>query len=791
MNIKKFTIFSIAFSFFINLFLFDVVYAQREITSSIEEIVVTAQKREENLQDVPSSVSAMDAATLEKTFARDLLDVAGVSPNLIIDPILGNGTAAISIRGVQMNDVEKSFDPAVAVYQDGIYLATATGALLNTWDAERIEVLRGPQGTMFGRNTIGGLVHVIRSKPTGELGGKLNITAAEDSQTDIKAVLNLPAILDGTLATKFTAMRLDGGEYFYNATRETDEGGVDVEAYSFSALWNPTDNLQIQLTYDDIDDQTDVRPVSCFTQPGELFAVIGQPIATECNGGSNLGFHRTVFQNTHQSASVEVEALTLNVEYDINENNKLVFVYGTREMEETSLQEFDASSLELFRVSRPQFEEQESLEMRWESKFTNGQFTLGAYFWDSEYDAWQTTYFFGGFNDSPRTLHSTENTAFFGQLDYDVTDKLTLTLGGRWIDEEKDFCQMFTLQAGDSTPIFNWYGASEADPRIIQKSWGQCPSYVPAETAQNDYTDPVTGSAATFTGSESWDDFTPKVGLTYELDNGIAYATYSEGFRSGGFNGRATGANNAGPYDPETVESFEIGVKTLWANNTFQFNASAFTVDYTDKQEDVVLPGTDGAVTLTIVQNAAAVSIDGLELETVWIPTTGLTLNANLGILDANYDNYTAIDAAGNSLDKSGYDLRRAPEMTLALGALYEYALTNGDYVVTSLNYRWKDDYCVSANNKGIESHYGANPACNKAFGLIDASVSYESENWRISLFGKNLGDEDYILHFLDVASSVNAASATDSSPVFTPGLWSFGTVNRPRYFGVEFEVKF
>ena len=792
MNIKKFTIFSITISFFMSLVVFDFGYAQREITSSIEEIVVTAQKREENLQDVPSSVSAMDAATLEKTFARDLLDVAGVSPNLIIDPILGNGTAAISIRGVQMNDVEKSFDPAVAVYQDGIYLATATGALLNTWDAERIEVLRGPQGTMFGRNTIGGLVHVIRSKPTGELGGKINITAAEDSQTDVKAVLNLPALLNGTLATKFTAMRLDGGEYFYNPTRQTDEGGVDVEAYSFSALWNPTDNLQIQLTYDDIDDQTDVRPVSCFTQPGELFGVVGQPIATECNGGSDLGFHRTVFQNTKQSASVEVEAVTLNVEYDINENNKIVFVYGTREMEETSLQEFDASALELFRVSRPQFEEQESIEVRWESKFTNGQFTLGGYLWDSEYDAWQTTYFFGGFNDSPRTLHSTENTAFFGQLDYDVTDKITLTVGGRWIDEEKDFCQMFTLNAGDETPIFNWFGSSDPDPRIIQKSWGQCPGYVPASTAQNDYTDPVTGENATFTGTESWDDFTPKVGLTYELENGIAYATYSEGFRSGGFNGRATGANNAGPYDPETVESFEFGIKTIWANNTFQFNASAFTVDYTDKQEDVVLPGTDGAVTLTIVQNAAAVSIDGLEIESLWIPTEGLTLTANLGILDANYDNYMVQDGAGNMVDKSSFDLRRAPEMTLALGALHEYALTNGNFIVSSLNYRWKDDYCIQGNNfKAIEAHYGANPACNKAHGIIDASISYETENWRLSLFGKNLGDEDYLLHFLDVASSVNATSASDSTPVYVPGLWSFGTVNRPRYFGVEFEAKF
>ena len=780
---------AISFSFVLGILSSDKVLAQREVSTGIEEIVVTAQKREENLQDVPASVSAMDAATLEKTFARDLMDVAGVSPNLIIDPILGNGTAAISIRGVQMNDVEKSFDPAVAVYQDGIYLATATGALLNTWDAERIEVLRGPQGTMFGRNTIGGLVHVIRAKPTGEAGIKVNVTAAEDDQKDFKTVINFPAILDGTLATKITAMNLDGGDYFNNPTRGEDEGGVDVEAYSFSGLWNPTDNLQIHLTVDRIEDNTDVRPVSCFTSPGELFGVLGQPIATECNGGSNLGFHRTVFQETDQRASVEIDALTLNVEYDLNENNKLVLVYGSREMEETSLQEFDASSIDFFRVSRPQFEEQESFEVRLESKFSWGQTTIGAYLWDSEYDAWQKTYFFGGFNDSPRTFHSTENTAFFGQVDYDITDKLTLSVGGRWIDEEKEFCQLFTNPAGDATPVFNWYGADN-DPRIISKSWGACPNYADA-TAQNDYTDPVTGESKTLTGIESWDDFTPKVGITYDIDNGMVYATYSEGFRSGGFNGRATGANSSGPYDPESVESFEVGFKTVWMDNTFQLNGSIFTVDYTDKQEEVVLPGTDGAVTLTIVQNAASVSMDGLELESVWVPTDGLTLTANLGILDANYDSYLVVDGSGNTLDKSGYDLRRAPEMTLALGALYEHSLGNGDFVVTSLNYRWKDDYCVAGNNKGIESHYGSNPACNESFGILDASLSYESDNWRISLFGKNLTDEDYILHFLDVASTVSATSATNSSPVWAPGLWSFGTVNRPRHFGVELEFKF
>ena len=788
---------AICFSFFVGLLLSDKVLAQREISTGIEEIVVTAQKREENLQDVPASVSAMDAAALEKTFARDLMDVAGVSPNLIIDPILGNGTAAISIRGVQMSEVEKSFDPAVAVYQDGIYLATSTGALLNVWDADRIEVLRGPQGTMFGRNTIGGLVHVIRSKPTGELGGKINVTISEDDQEDIKALINLPAILNETLATKISAMRITGGGYFNNRTRGTSEGDADVEAYSLSALWNPTENLQVHLIYDDINDQSNVRPVTCFNGVADLFPAVGQP-RSECNQAIGK-FHYNTFHSTEQTASVEVEAITLNVEYDINENNKLVVVYGNREMEETSLQEFDNSTLDLFRTSRPQTEEQESLELRLDTNYSWGKTTVGAFFWDSEYDAWQSTWFFGALNDSPRTLHSTKNKAFFGQLDYDLSDKITLTFGGRWIDEEKSICQVSTDRYEDGTETFyaNYPGEEAGvikegpDARYAIKSWGACDSSISASAA-NEYTDPETGQTKTFTGIKSWDDFTPKVGITYDTDHGMVYASYSEGFRSGGFNGRATGANNAGPYDPESVKSIEVGFKSIWADNTLQINGAIFSVDYTGKQEEVILPGTDGAITLTVVQNAAAASIDGLELETLWVPTPGLTLTANLGILDASYDSYTVLDGVGNNLDNSGLDLRRAPKMTLSLGALYEHALANGEYLVTSFNYRWKDDYCIVANNKYNEENYsGNNPACNDAFGILDASISYESENWRLSFYGKNLTDEIYNLYFLDVAGRYTAASPTDSSPVYTAPLWSQGTVNRPKHFGIELQFKF
>ena len=244
-------------------------FAQREISGQIEEVVVTAQHREQNLQDVPIAVTALDESAIEKIFARDLTDVTGKTPNLVLTPILGNGTTAISIRGMQLNDVEKSFDPAVAVYQDGIYLQTTTGALLNLWDAERIEVLRGPQGTLFGRNTIGGLVHVIRSKPTGELGGKFAVTVAEDSQEDFKGTINLPEFAN--ISTKFTYMNLSGGGYFDNEVRGESEGETDMTMWSASALWQPTDNFSLHVTYDDIDDDTPTRPVTCLTQSPEFW----------------------------------------------------------------------------------------------------------------------------------------------------------------------------------------------------------------------------------------------------------------------------------------------------------------------------------------------------------------------------------------------------------------------------------------------------------------------------------------------------------------------------------------
>lgn len=757
--------------------------AQRQISGQLEEIIVTAEKREQNLQDVPISVSAMNASMIEKTFSRDIVDIAGMSPNLTIDPILGNGTASISIRGMQLNDVEKSFDPAVAVYQDGIYLATTTGALLNVWDAERIEVLRGPQGTLFGRNTIGGLVHVIRSKPTGELGGKVAVTIAEDGQQDVKATVNFPEVAG--ISTKITVMDISGGEYFTNKTRGTDEGDSDLTAFSFSAQWRPTDNFDLQFTYDDVGDDTPVRPVTCLTESPELFAVLGL-IGDNCANKDNEDFHRDTYTSTDQSASIDLESFSLHANWAINDDHRLVMIYADRDMEETSNQEFDGIAFDGFRVSRPQSESQESLEVRLESDFAWGRTTIGGFYWDSEYSAWQTTYFFGGFNDSPRTDQRTENTAFFGQVDWDITEQLTLSVGGRYTSEDKTFCQVFTAPDENGT-VIDFEGVRKSPT----KAWGaDCEAWI-LPVVNNSFTNAITGEAGEFTGKESWSEFTPKVGLSYNYSEaGMVYVSYTEGFRSGGFNGRATGAANAGPYQPEIVESWELGFKTSWLDNTLQINGSIFTTDYQDKQEDVVLPGTDGAVTLTLVQNAAAATLDGFEIESVWIPLAGLTLTANMGYLDASYDDYTVSDPVGLPLDKSGFELRKAPELNYSIGGTYEWQMANDSFIVAAMNYRWKDDYAINASYGGPKN-YSSDPLIQESFGLLDASINYETENWRVSLFGKNLTDESYFYHVLDVAAGYSAASPTDATPVYVPGLWTFGTINRPRYFGVEAQYMF
>ena len=766
----------------------DVAMAQgqsRDVSSRLDEVVVTAQKREESKQDIAVAVSALDARAIEKTFARDLQDIESMSPNLIIDPIFAVNTAAISIRGMQLNDGEKSFDPAVAVYLDGVYLATTTGALLHMWDAESIEVLRGPQGTLFGRNTIGGLVQLRRARPTGELGGKFAVTAGSDDLLDVKAAINFPSMFDDTLATKLSVIKKDGGGYHRNVVTGSDsDGDADFLSITASASWTPNDAVSLDFVYERIDDDTPSMPITSLAVPGDLFC---GPIPTGCGEGpDNVSYHRETRVALEQNAFLDTDAVTLNGRLDLNDAHSLEAVFGWRNSDEFARTKWDSVTPDLFWTRRPQDLEQTSLELRWHAEFESVRSVLGAYVWNSDYSLRQDVIspaFFGNadFLQHPAFDQETETQALFGQIDWDISDTLTLTVGGRYLEETKNAC---------GAQSFSFLGTVVADPPATafgDASLGLCADA--SFTRLTSFVDPATGSTVDVQGETTWSRFTPKLGLTYRFDNGILFATYSEGFRSGGYNGRGTTPDTFGPYDPEEVQSIEFGFKTDWLDNRLRFNATAFFTDYKDKQEDVVFPA-PGGTTVTLVQNAATATINGLELELNAIPTDGLTLGANVGFLDAGFDEWTVPGLNGLPVDKSGFELRRAPEFTLGLNALYERELANGHFLVFTGNYSWRDDYYVNANTITTHNELIGRPVgLNEAYGLLDASINYETDWIRVSLFGKNLTDEDFFLHVLDVGTNFNGGP--NGQPLPVSGLWTYGTINNGTTWGLEVQFDF
>ena len=493
----------------------------------------------------------------------------------------------------------------------------------------------------------------------------------------------------GGLSVKLSAASIQGGEYFYNATRNEDEGENDLTMMTIDALFAPTDNFDIRVIYDRIDDQTPTRPLAALTAPGEAFyglaclnPATGAP-SGECLGGGKISDALYTSYTTYdQYAKLRTDAITIHANWQFADNHKLAFVFGDRETDEKALNEFDGTSTDVFWTDRPTLENQTSYEFRLESDWSDSlRSTFGLFLWESDYTLQQNTGLVNNllpllglssdqvtnYSASPLYHQDVESTAVFGQVDWDLTERLMLSVGGRWIDEEKEACMTVTgypvnplqlalgLPAG-SVAYTDISGRDKTlDPyplfpagTLNAASWGaNCPDW-----ASSVY-DP------SFDGSASWDEFTPRVAAQYSFDSGMAYVTYSEGFRSGGFNGRATAPDNTGPYNPESVKSWEAGAKFILFDNRVQLNVAAFSIKYDDKQEDIVKPGTDGQTTLTIVENASSATMEGFEMDFAWVITEGLSLRGNVGLLDASFDDFMASSATG-MVDLSGIALRRA-----------------------------------------------------------------------------------------------------------------------------------
>lgn len=693
--------------------------------SLLEEVVVTARKVDESLQDVPVAVSAFTGKVIDDLVMRDIRETEGLVPNLVIDAVsVSPAGASIYIRGVGTQEVERSFDPAVGVVVDGVPLSFVNGSMANTFDFEAFEVLRGPQGTLFGRNTTGGVINITRTKPTGELGLKYELTAGDDDRLDIKAVGNFP-IIEGVLAGKLGyASQSDGGQRS-NALTGERVGDADNQEINATLLWTPSDDFDLLFTYVNYEDQNDgigLQNIASFNPTNPVNPAPDLPcLLMAC--GDDVTDIEVFTQDYFRPIDFEWESYTLNMNWDVGPGTVTAIV-GYQETDEVVRTDFDATSLNFFHADRYQQSEQTTFELRFASNSDlsdRWNFVAGVFWLSDEYDLEQRTSIaaFGGpggaIFQNPFAHHERDAWAVFTEVNIALTDRANLTLGGRLTEEEKQLDSRTSFGGA----AFAGFLPDGGDPLYVFGT----PIFVPISSAA---------------GKEDWREFTPKIGLDYRINDGIlAYINYSEGFRSGGFNGRNTDPANIGPFDPEFVENFEIGMKADLTDQ-IRLNLAAFWTDYDDKQEEVIEADGFGGSN-TVVRNASTVDISGLEAEFTWVTSQYFTLNATLGYLDAEYDEYIAdLNGDGVATDNSALNLRRVPELTGGINGIFSAEMGQGTFT-GFLGYRYTDDYWVEVSNdpRGILPSRG----------VVDLNLSYEFE-WnegrtvKLTAFGRDLTDE-------------------------------------------------
>ncbi len=729
-------------------------------SSMLEEVVVTARKRSEKMQDVPIAMSALTQTEVERSFARDIKDLASMSPNLVIDDTSQGpgGVAAITIRGIGVADVEKSFDPAIGVVIDGVFIGSNTGGILKSFDIASIEVLRGPQGTVFGRNTIGGVINVTRSKPTGKFGGKFRAGVGDYKTYDVEGILNFPIVSDKLAGKLSLGTHQQRKGYFTNVNTGEDMGREDYKTFGITLLYTPMDNLEFQYTYNDERTKQDTPPLLNNGQPGQLFCsvygycapslhstITGDRYRVASLGLFPLNPTNAFFNATDPAdlvsmpldATFNAKTHILKAHWDINDAYGLDGIYGHWASSESVLTDWDGTPQMLYHTSRPADWKQDSVELRLSNK-GSGPFSwvAGAYYWDSSFEIRLRSYI--GFA-APNTIldiaqfdtQTTKSHALFFEGDYKFGDHWTATLGGRYTKDKKTSAARGNVDTSVA-PVGGFPPGINGDPR------------------------------------HSWSQFTPKVGLKYRFnDSAMAYATYSKGYRSGGYLSRVSSyAEAISPYNQETVANYELGLKTEFLNNKLRLNFTVFQMDYQDKQEEIHLPDTlSGTGQKTVVANASTATMKGAEFEMEAHPTESLNLRGNIAYLTNKYDKFKFDDGTGIQ-DLSYLKFRRAPKWTGSLDATYEWNLSAGTKMWSRVSYHHIGPYFTDFTN--------APALANDAQNLIDASVNVEFGETRLSLYGRNLTGEDGYMIGYDVA-----------------GIWDYSAPRAPRTFGAEVTFRF
>ena len=728
-------------------------YAQEESRLSLEEIVVTARKREENLQDIPISITAISGDDLEELGALDLTSASSISPNVQFvagSAISGTGSAAnVFIRGIGSNAFLINNDPGVGIYIDGVYVARNVGAILDLLDIGQLEVLRGPQGTLFGRNSNGGAISITSKKPSAGFEGSIALTFGENDHIGLKGSVNGQLAENLYARGSFLQRKRDG---YVDALQYDDVtlGDDDVMAFRGQLLFEVSEKVDVTLSGDYTRERehgaawaatafhSNPGPgpfiTAANTQTGiaECLTLEGRNTNTSCVGPSQLAgpyatnntfYDHMTGERKEPESNFDIFGLSAVVNVDLDwAQFKSISAY--RDLDADFDRSVGHSPVLVFQNPNILFESKSfTQEFQLTGSTDSLDWLVGLYYLDE--DARQRPIGFNALNArfAPNTPDDrnivNQALAFFTQGTWHANERLHLTLGARYTDEEKDF----TIEG-----------------------------FSPAKGVQ----------IFEFGGVQSDQEVTPHISARYDLtDNMNTYISYGEGFRSGTFAARVPGGDapivrelGLPSTTPEFVTTYEWGFKSTLLNDRLRFNIALFRTEYDDIQIEFT-PGPPFSGQGVHPGNVATAEIDGFEFELTALLTSNLTLTANLGLLDAAY---TAVDASSSIGPED--NLVHTPDYQGNIGLNYVVPFEKGD-LITNLNWSFTDDQALQAQN------FGRPLAFSDSWNRADLSISYAAADWTTTLHIKNLTGQSY----------VTSALSLTTPPFFT----SEAVFNRPR----------
>ena len=725
-----------------------------------DEVIVTARKRQETVQDIPIAVTAFSGEGLEARGITSIDEVGSISPNVTYQNnpnVSGSSSvASVFIRGIGQRDFLGTIDNGAGFYIDDVLVARTVGAVVDLFEVERVEVLRGPQGTLNGRNNIGGAIKIHAKRPTigaDDASGYVEGTYGTDDLFSLKGSIDFP--VGENAAIKFSALHAEQDGYVDRPASGTKLGGKNTDAIRAAFSWEPTDNLEVyaSATYTDDDDD---GPAFVVVETGADFAdgfaffynnfSSGEEDCLVFNGGDTstnpLCYNNTNFVNEDRDVNLGTadtfsrnESISINadIKYTINDDLSIRSITGYREIDGAFQRDTDGSPFTVQHLNDTFVSDHFSQELQLNANLLDGaiEFVTGLYYFEEDGENVNELEFAIA-NFVSGSQFGTESKAVYAQGTWHATDRLDVTLGGRYTDEDKTFFpDQFARDNFIGIPGINEAGQCTLLDRTVAG-----PSATAVDipvTILPDEVCPV--RLLPFVESDrNTKEFTPSINVAYDVtDDLLGYATYSEGFRSGGFAQRIfPPLDEALDFEPEFVDSYELGFK--YQNDFLTFNGAGFFTDYTAIQGRGEREGFVGL----IESNVGNGEIKGIELEALVNPTDGLYVELSYGFTDAEYTEITVAEGLVSDIDIDD-EFDHVPEHSFAGSITKEFNLDTGAALIARVDTTYWTEYFNDPDNSP--------EILTPDTFLANASIRWipENDKYNLTVGVKNLTDKEYL----------------------------------------------